>query len=211
MLLAKYLGNQLESFVTALNDPIRYPVGVCIPDRSLTLSCGDGSWEWDRTAPPNAGFLRRLNTERTVEYWAHVNFSGYRKTFLSFLREHFGLCPEDISSELHVDHMLHRSFARKYGINYVRLALLHRKQNLSYGSKFEKLLLRCNQSTRDIYLPDYCICLKLFGVPIPRSKTDYAARREEIACQLIAQGLKPKDPEIMLKCLDTYFYWWTIL
>ena len=75
------------------------------------------------------------------ELWVRASYRGYRKAFLLFLEQFYNLQPGEIPKTLQVDH-LHPSsrFTQENNHYFVRLALINRGINASYGAGFERLL-----------------------------------------------------------------------
>jgi hypothetical protein len=75
------------------------------------------------------------------ELWVRANYRAYRRAFRRFLDQYYGLGALEIPEALQVDH-LHPSsrFTSENHHYFVRLALVDRGSNASYGAGFERLL-----------------------------------------------------------------------
>ncbi len=75
------------------------------------------------------------------ELWVRARYRGYRKAFRRFLDQYYGFDAAEIPRILQVDH-LHPSsrFTPENEHYFVRLALVDRGLNASYGAGFERLL-----------------------------------------------------------------------
>ncbi len=128
-----------------------------------------------------------------IEYWTHVGYGGYRKAFLRFLEKEHQVLPAEVDCDWQADHLLSRAFARKFGVDYVRMCLLAREQNQGYGRKFERNMLSIQQHPRGIFLLDYQCVMKALGIAIPRNRNDYEARKSAVARELSAKGVDFPD------------------
>lgn len=104
------------------------------------------------------------------ELWVRANYRGYRRAFLRFLDQHYDLQAINIPKSLQVDH-LQPSSRFNEGTNhyFVRLALIQRSINASYGAGFERLL---NDRERERELNggihmDWMAYLKTRGIRLP--------------------------------------------
>lgn len=104
------------------------------------------------------------------ELWARANYRGYRRAFLRFLDQQYGLREINIPKSLQVDHLQPSSrFNESTNHYFVRLALVERSINASYGAGFERLL---NDRERDHKLNggihmDWMAFLKIKGIRLP--------------------------------------------
>ena len=204
----EYMRQQTRDLMRALNDVGQHPVGVATPEQ--TLQAGPlASWEWDSAGGGNKAFVR-TRPSAPKEYWAHVDFDGYRAAFLSFLEREFALSASTVESSWHVDHMLNRAFARSHGIAFVRLALLGRDSNVSYGRLLESGFSKIKANSKPMYLIDFVIMMKLLDIPAPTSKQDYSARRQVIASTFVANGFEGSE-ELAMQGLDGMFALWSVL
>jgi hypothetical protein len=106
--------------------------------------------------------------------------------------------------------MLNRAFARNHGIAFVRLALLGRDSNVSYGRLLERGLSKIKANSKPMYLIDFVIMMKLLDIPAPTSKQDYSVRRQKIAGTFVANGFEGSE-ELALQGLDGIFKLWSVL
>jgi hypothetical protein len=102
-----------------------------------------------------------------------TGYRGYRRAFLRFLDQQYGLREINIPKSLQVDHLQPSSrFNEDTNHYFVRLALVERSINASYGAGFERLL---NDRERERELNggihmDWMAYLKIRGIRLP-SKT----------------------------------------
>lgn len=104
------------------------------------------------------------------ELWVRANYRRYRRAFLRFLDQHYGLSAITIPKTLQVDH-LHPSSRFNEDTNhyFVRLALIERSINASYGAGFERLLYdreRKRELNGGIHM-DWMAYLKIRGIRLP--------------------------------------------
>lgn len=104
------------------------------------------------------------------ELWVRANYRGYRRAFLRFLGQKYGLREINIPKSLQVDHLQPSSrFNESTNHYFVRLALVERSINASYGAGFECLL---NNREREQKLNggihmDWMAYLKIRGIRLP--------------------------------------------
>lgn len=104
------------------------------------------------------------------ELWVRANYRGYRRAFLRFLDQQYGLREINIPKSLQVDHLQPSSrFNESTNHYFVRLALVERSINASYGASFERLL---NDRERERELNggihmDWMAYLKIRGIRLP--------------------------------------------
>jgi hypothetical protein len=114
------------------------------------------------------------------ELWVRPGYHGYRRAFGRFLAKHHGLPSEAIDARWQVDHLCSRArFKHGAGDYYVRLVLLDRRVNASYGGGYEKLLY-AHEAERPLHGGQhlgYPGFLKVRGVRIPGRGTP----KEELA------------------------------
>ena len=96
--------------------------------------------------PSSALVITKQNSE--PELWVRHRYRGYRGAFLRYLTAYYGIA--SISRDWQVDH-LHPSarFTREHEHYFVRLALVERSINSSYGATFERLLCE-RERTREL-------------------------------------------------------------
>ncbi|KGK41393.1 hypothetical protein LH51_08255 [Nitrincola sp. A-D6] len=124
-----------------------------------------------RISPISALVVTKENLE--PELWVRNGYRGYRQAFRRFLNKYYEIEPTSLSADWQVDH-LHPSsrFTREHTTYFIRLALVTRRINSSYGAGFERLLYECERQ-RDLnggIHMDWMAFLKIRGVPLP-SKT----------------------------------------
>lgn len=122
----------------------------------------------DGIKPKSALVIQKPSSE--PELWVRASYRGYRRAFLRFLEQHYGLCAINIPKSLQVDH-LHPSshFNESTNHYFVRLALIERSINASYGAGFERLLNdreHERQLNGGIHM-DWMAYLKTRGIHLP--------------------------------------------
>jgi hypothetical protein len=209
MTLSLYLAQQERMLVNAFNNPAHFPVGISHPDHFPSFLQREHTIEYDQRVRNKRAFMRIINSSSEIEYWVHIDYTGYRKSFKRFLLEKHIVQQSAITSTWHADHLLSQAFARKLGVEYVRMCLLSKSQNLDYGRKFERNMVAIPQDSRPIFLLDYLCAMKVLGIPVPKDKADYETRKSTIALRLSSKGVKFIDnPELEL---DAYFKWWNVI
>jgi hypothetical protein len=211
MTLLAYLFAQQASLVRAFNDPGDYPIGISDPDHFPLLLQRDHTIEFDPRVRKRRAFTRRVHATGEIEYWVHIDYTAYRKAFWRHLSTMHAVPEAEITSGWHADHLLSKAYARKFGVQYVRMCLLARRQNLDYGRKFERNMLAIQQSSRSVFLLDYLCAMKALGILIPKDRADYEARKSSIAQELSKKGVVFPDKRGAEFELDAYFKWWDVI
>lgn len=121
-----------------------------------------------RISPMSALVVKKENLE--PELWVRNGYGGYRKAFLRFLNKYYEIEPASLSVNFQVDH-LHPSsrFTKEHTTYFIRLALVARRINSSYGAGFERLLYE-RERQRDLnggIHMDWMAFLKIRGVSLP--------------------------------------------
>lgn len=211
MKITDYFAKQKSEMVQAFNRPAHYPIGIKNPNNFPTFLKRKHEIKFDPNVRNNNAFIRYNSELDQIEYWVHINYTGYRKSYFRHLEEIFNVSSEELTSDWQADHMLGRSFARKFGVEYVRMCLLHKDQNTSYGRKFEKNLLKQNHRKRDIFLMTYLCAMKVLDIKIPLNNNEYENRKSEIVQNLINEGVVFHDQRGGEHSLDQYFRCWKII
>lgn len=211
MKIKDYIVKQRSEVASAFNRPAYYPIGIKNPEVFPSFLERTHDIELDPRVRNKKAFIRNISGLDQSEYWVHISYTGYRKSYFRYLEETFGICRQDLTSDWHADHMLGRGFAKKFGVDYVRMCLLHKSQNTSYGRKFEKNMLKQKQNKRHIFLMDYLCAMKVLNIKIPLNKNDYEQRKSEIAQSLADEGVVFFDNRGGEHSLDEYFKWWDIV
>jgi len=211
MNLSEYLELQTNDAVFAFNNSARFPIGLLTPDHFPgLLRREDHNVIFDSKVKNNKAFIRTYGDR--FEYWVDISYTSYRKSFLSFLERVHGLKEVDIPSDFHVDHLLNKAYAKKFGVQFVRMCLLHKDQNLSYGRKFEKNMGNIKQSKRTIFLMDFLCAMKILGVSIPANRKEYNDNKSCIVKHLEEHGVTFEgEGDTGEEQLDKYFLGYPIL
>jgi hypothetical protein len=211
MTLSLYLARQDAQLVSAFNNPAHYPVGISHPDAFPSFLKSGHKIEFDPRVRKQHAFTRHISQTNEIEYWVHIDYRSYRTAFKRFLTSRENVPETEITAEWQADHLLSQAYARKFGVDYVRMCLLHKGQNQDYGRKFERNMISIQQESRSIFLLDYLYAMKGLGIPIPKNQADYEVRKADIAQALMAKGVNFPDrrgPEFEL---DAYFNWWDVI
>ncbi|HDS0927405.1 TPA: hypothetical protein QDZ23_002050 [Pseudomonas putida] len=209
--LQTYIDKQEQQLIKAINSPARYPTGVIGPEDLIGRIKTKLTFEYDPKVANNMAFILTRTESGEKEYWTHVKLGPYRKHFLRFLSDHYGVPTAEVDSNWHADHMFNKAYALKNDIAYIRMCLIPARQNTSYGSKLEKKILTITQGKREIYLMSYLQILKILDVPIPKSKQDYNDRKIEIGKLLMSKGISGFELAPPERFMDIYFKFYDIL
>ncbi|MGY6417149.1 hypothetical protein [Vibrio parahaemolyticus] len=208
MKLCEYLEMQQDDIVFAFNNSGRFPVGLSsINSFPNVVKREDHHVMYDPRVRNKKAFIRKYNGK--YEYWVDISYTRYRKAFLNFIEEYYGVDLKEVSSGFDADHILNRVYAKKFGVKYVRMCLIASLQNRSYGRQFEKNMANIDQSKRSIFLMDYLCAMKVMGVPIPKSFSEYQSKKSEIIRLLKSKGVVFHYLEAEEE-LDYYFKEWMI-
>lgn len=125
------------------------------------------------------------------ELWVRWNYTNYRKAFSIYLQKVHGLDSNSIPIEFQVDHLEATSrFHPDHPTYFIRVCLLDRKINASYGASFEKAFNKTEQKHRPNggFHMSWMAFLKAYGIFLPsktaseatwKSWADATARRLE--------------------------------
>jgi hypothetical protein len=201
-----YLSEQKKSYIKAFQTNLDYPVGVQNPplcERSFTAMA---TWKW--ASPPGINSFIRTIAGNMKEYWVRIPWQGYRTSFLSYLENEEGIKSSLIPRDLEVDHLLNAAFAMRHGLQYVRVDLVPRKFNGDYGWAIERKLTKAEAGSKNQYVLDYVILMKVLNIEPPVNPEDYLRRREQIISHLVSQGVDTKAMVTM--GLDEMFRLWDL-
>lgn len=124
-----------------------------------------------RISPMSALVVTKKNLE--PELWVRNDYRDYRQAFQRFLDKYYKIGLASLSADWQVDHLHPLSrFTRKHATYFIRLALVARHINSSYGAGFERLLYKRERQrdlTGGIHM-DWMAFLKIKGIRLP-SKT----------------------------------------
>lgn len=121
--------------------------------------------------PTSALVVTKENLE--PELWVRYGYLGYRQAFRRFLNKYYEIESATILTDWQIDH-LHPSsrFTKSHTTYFIRLALVARHINSSYGAGFERLLYT-RERQRDLnggIHMDWMAFLKIRGVTLPSKK-----------------------------------------
>ncbi len=118
--------------------------------------------------PTSALVIQKPESE--PELWVRANYRGYRRAFIKFLNQHYGLGISNIPTSLQVDHLQPSSYFPQDANHYfIRLALIERGINTSHGAGFERLLCERERERKlngGIHM-DWMAFLKIRGLYLP--------------------------------------------
>lgn len=104
------------------------------------------------------------------ELWVRRSYSRYRQAFVSFLRQWYSASLAQLPREWDVDHLqsTHR-FKAGHPHHYIRLVLVPRSINASYGAGFEKLFYSIERERfpNEGICIDWVALLKVLGTRLP--------------------------------------------
>ena len=116
------------------------------------------------------------------ELWVISTYRNYRQAFIKYIAQFFSIT-DSISPHYHVDHIMPISrFDNKYPHYFIRLFLLDKKMNCSFGAGYEKSLnqFESKKEPNGGFHLNGITLLKLFGIKIPK-KDSNADERENWA------------------------------
>lgn len=95
------------------------------PSKALVVTTpGVGQFPFDDLPVWDLPFAERLHSQKQL--WVHIDYTGYRR----FYRSEF---PDVDGTDIVVDHICNRRFARQLGYEYIRLIDVSRGANSSSG------------------------------------------------------------------------------
>lgn len=168
--IGQFLALQQSGVHTDFRDEGTTCLMATTPDR---LAQHSNMYGWslsylDGIRPKSALVILKPSSE--PELWVRANYRGYRRAFLRFLDQHYGLRAINIPKSLQVDHLQASSRFNEGSNHYfVRLALIERSINASYGAGFERLLNdreRKRELNGGIHM-DWMAYLKIRGIRPP--------------------------------------------
>jgi hypothetical protein len=171
--IEKFLLDQRESIHAEFRDASTTCLIATTAERLMRHS-QEYSWSvasLNGIRPTSALVIQKSNS--TPELWVRASYGDYAKAFRQFLKQQWGIQFAEIPSSLQIDHLHPKSrFTSQNDGYFVRLALIDRSINASFGAGFEKLLY---QRERDRELVggvtmDWMAYLKVMGIRVP-SKT----------------------------------------
>ena len=119
-----------------------------------------------------------------TELWVSSTYTKYRSAFRKYLEEYYSI-DENLPEKFHVDHILPISrFGKKYPNYFIRLFLLDRKINCSYGACFEKIENKYESKKEPqggFHLNEIAL-LKLYGIKVPPKSSDHIERNDWAIC-----------------------------
>lgn len=168
------LKSYFEAQKRALTEEFTHEMTTCVmamTRRNLAFCARCNKW--------NVSKLRGVKVDSAVvvqkpdgipELWVRRSYTRYRQAFMLFLREHYNASLQRLPREWDVDHLqsTHR-FKPEHPHHYIRLALVPRSTNASYGAGFEKLFytLERERPPLDSYAIDWIAFLKIVGAKLP--------------------------------------------
>ncbi|WP_157281644.1 hypothetical protein [Pelomonas sp. Root1237] len=195
--LSLFLGHQLDSMTGDFRDG---SVTCLIATTRTRLLEHCESYGWTAAhlpgiKPTSCVVIRKPNMQ--PELWVRSRYRGYRKAFRLFLSEWGGIGDDGIPHNLQVDHLHPASrFTPKNDHYFVRLALIERGVNASYGAGFERLLYEREREralSGGVHM-DWMAYLKVRGIRLPAKtagKAVWKAWSWQCAKSLGPEGFDP--------------------
>ena len=141
------------------------------------------SYNWKIEVLPKTRFenvlIIKKNNSIIPEIWVCSTYTKYKRAFSKFLMEYFRLDFE-ISKDYHVDHSLPKIRFKKLYLDYfIRLFLIDKNINCSYGATYEKMFFEkeFNQKPNGGFHISMITILKVLGYSIPKKRTDEIERK----------------------------------
>ncbi len=211
--LEEYLKMQKNDLIRAFKDNTNYPIGV--KDMKLAeisipfVAKVDLDCHSNKNKP---SFVRTIEADNKVykEYWVQADSKTYRRDFKNFLDREYGV--KNVPKTLHVDHLLNHKYAIQAGLVYVRVALIESKVNTGNGIFNEKgttEYVNNEIGIKDkVFLLDYVIAMKAFGIKPFKNKEDLNERLDSIAEELSKFACDDKEitKELLSETLSQNFW-----
>ncbi len=212
----EYVNKQLRSFTQEWNATGVFLAGV----RSAT------AFSKRRSGKDLYSLLPRMPQERQVpannaivvgsdspwpELWIRPDYSGYEGVFAKFAKWHaeYDYFDAPDKSKYDVDHVFSHTRAgpAQLGIGYVRLGLVDRSANRSWGSFVEKAMVETDamHQGKTHHHATLFLLAKLVGLQAP-SKSSYKTDIQTLARSLIQMGFgKPAEKDLFVFQME-YLY-----
>ncbi|PAY03168.1 hypothetical protein CKO50_01180 [Pseudoalteromonas sp. HM-SA03] len=132
------------------------------------------------------------------ELWVKSSYTRYRKAFLAYLNEFFFMKCDKIPKNWQVDHLQPKCrFKQEHPVYFIRLHLIDRAINSSYGAGFEKSFYSFEREIEPfggIHM-DWLVFLKAYGIRLPSKRLgedEWAHWSWEVASSLADSGVEDK-------------------
>lgn len=139
-----------------------------------------------------------LKRSGVPELWVRSSYRGYRQAFVKYLQLFYNFQNQRIPAEWQVDHLQSTyRFKRTHPTYFIRLYLVDRKINASYGAGFEKMFYRSEREhfpNGGIHM-DWIAFLKAYGEMLPSKRADqgeWAIWAWMLAARLADEGVEDK-------------------
>lgn len=149
-----------------------------------------------RSKPTSAFILQKPGN--IPEIWVNRTYTCYRRAFLEYLQMSHNFKGEYIPTQWQVDHLqsTHR-FKKSHPTYFIRLYLIDRAINASYGAGFEKMFYRDEREKEPnggIHM-DWLTFLKAYGERLPgksKGSHKWAIWSWRLAVHLASKGIEDK-------------------
>ena len=206
---AEYLGNQLRSFTQEWNKTGVFLAGAHSASAFGTRGLGKDlqsllpTMPGERQVAANNAIVVGLGTA-WPELWVRPDYSGYEGVFAKFAKWHadYDYLGASDKSNYDVDHVFSHTRAgpAQLGISYVRLALVDRSANRSWGSFIEKTMVETDamHKSKTHHYATLFLLAKLVGLRAP-GKPNYKSDIKTLAQRLIQMGFgRPAEQDLFV-------------
>lgn len=146
---------------------------------------------------PKSAFVIQ-KSGRAPELWVNRTYTGYRRAFIEYLKMFYNFKGVRIPQKWQVDHLQSRHrFKKDHPPYFIRLYLIDRSINASYGAGFEKMFYsneRESFPSGGIHM-DWLTFLKVYGKKLPSKSIGQSLWAEwawKLAEQLENEGIEDK-------------------
>jgi hypothetical protein len=141
----------------------------------------DFGWEIGKLSKTRFEKVIIIKKEHSIipEIWVCSSYTKYREAFSKYLLEYFSYQGR-IPQNYHIDHSLPRlRFGKLYPDYFIRLFLIDREVNCSYGAVYEKELYgsESNEEPYGGFHTNLITILKVLGYSIPSKATNVIERK----------------------------------
>ena len=153
--------------------------GLCLvaasPKKMQELHA-DGEWiinDLPGCKASNACIIQK-NGNFEPECWVRWDYRDYRKrAFKNYLKIYYPEFKEILSANFEVDHLQAKHRFNAGDPHFVRLHLVSKKINSSYGASYEKMFLKNERlkSPREADCMSWIGFCKAYGLPLPKKKS----------------------------------------
>jgi hypothetical protein len=176
-----FLDIQKESLINEL----KYKMSQCLSATTKErLFRHAKEYNWEITSLPKTDFNKvciiKKETAKIPEIWVSSIYTRYREAFNKYLFYYFDLKLK-IPKDYHVDHSLPKlCFKNNFPYYFIRLFLVNRKINCSFGATYEKTFYQSENENEHLggFHVNYMTILKVLGIPIPKKNSNDMERED---------------------------------